>query len=376
MTLQAEQVFKAVHPAAPTHYPLHTRALVLWLMAALLPALLTKNPVYLLLIVAATGFTYRRLVELGPAREGWGSFLKLGLILVALSTLFNVLFVSVGATLLISLPEYQLAVGPEVQRLILLRIGGPITLESLAYGLSTGLALMAVLVVFATFNALVDHYQLLRTMPRFLYQSAIVLSIAITFIPQMMVAQREIRQAQALRGHRFRGVRDLLPLFITLLAEGLERSLSLAESMEARGFGNSPGTPSPAPALAIRGLIALALALLLTGLVARAYFAAMPWPGLLLALLGGGLLVWSLRLVGRRTRRSRYRRDLWRRQDSFVAGAALLSLLITGGIWLGRREAFIFYPYPRFAWPDFEPLLGLALLLIAAPALSGVFWHD
>ena len=382
MTLQANQAMQTANTAALTNYPLHTRALVLWLVAALLPALLTKNPLYLLLVLAAAGFTYRRLVKPGPAHEGWGSFLKLGLVLVALSTLFNLLFISAGATLLFTLPEYRLEVGPETQRLILLRLGGRVTLESLAYGLSSGLALMAVLVVFATFNALVDHYQLLRAMPRFLYQSAIVLSIAITFIPQMMVAQREIRQAQALRGHRFRGLRDLLPLFVTLLAEGLERSLSLAESMEARGFASSPRSSPTLPPLAIRGAIALALALLLSGLVGRSYFADAPWPGLLLALLGGGLLLGSLWLVGRRVRRSRYRRDLWRRHDSLVAGAALISLLITTGVWLSQREALIFYPYPRFAWPAFDPLLGLALLLIAAPVFAGapapggVSWHD
>jgi energy-coupling factor transport system permease protein len=237
------------------------------------------------------------------------------------------------------------------------------------YGLNKGLALMTILLTFATFNTQVDHYQLLRSTPRFLYQSAIVMTIAITFIPHMFIAQREIREAQALRGHRFRRIRDLLPLFVTLLAEGLERSLTLAESMEARGFSSPPPGQSEQGGLLLKGLIALALISLAGGAFAWSYAPARIIGGIIM-LTGGGILVMALWLVSRNVQRSRYRRALWQQQDTLIVIAAIIVILAMLTTWLTHRTTLVFYPYPRLEWPAFSPLIGAVLLLIAAPALA------
>ena len=60
------------------------------------------------------------------------------------------------------------------------------------------------------------------------------------------VSAREIREAQLIRGHRMRRLRDMLPFLMALLTTGLERSFQLAESMEARGFGNARACPGRA----------------------------------------------------------------------------------------------------------------------------------
>lgn len=168
-------------------------------------------------------------------------------------------------------------------------IGGVITLESVTYALLQALGMVGILIALAVFNTCVDHYALLRNAPRFLRQSTIVLSIAVTFIPQMLTAQAEIREAQLLRGHRFRARRDLPRLFVTLLAEGLERSITLAESMSARGFGGQFVYTRRATTL-LQTLIALALFLLLIGAVALNYLAE-KIIGALLVALGGGVLL-------------------------------------------------------------------------------------
>ncbi len=356
----------------------HPKAWGLWLLASLTSVVLTKNPFYLLVAILAVGANYVTLGRTSPTARQWGVFLRIGLILVLFSVAFNLLFVSAGDTLLFTLPtlRWKLAT-PLQQGPALIQIGGQVTLESLVYGLTTGLALMGVLVTFATFNTLVDHYQLLRSTPAFLYQSAIVASIAITFVPQMVVAQREIREAQALRGHRFRGVRDLLPLFVALLTEGLERSITLAESMDARGFGGQPppasltGTDRAGRSeLLFKSIIALALVVLVSGAFALSYFPNKAVGGTTM-LAGGVMLVAVLWMVGQTVRRSRYRRDLWRRSDSLVAAASITTTLVILATWVTHRSALIFYPYPRLGWPPFDPLIGLALLLIAAPALAG-----
>ena len=364
------QAIAAGRPVAAPPPAYHTGAVVLWLIAALLPALLTANPFYLLLLLLGVGGAYGGLGRARAEQPGWGSLLKMSLLLVLFSIIFNLLLVNVGRTPLLALPELRWTVGPADRPTTLLRLGGQITLESLAFGLSRGLALLAVLLVFATFNLLIDHYQLLRSLPRFLYQSAIVLSIAITFIPQMVLAQREIRQAQALRGHRFRRLRDLLPLFLTLLAEGLERSLTLAESMEARGFARRAAADQALSPLLSRGLIALALALLLAGAFGRGLtgYQAVGNAGLGL---GGLLLAGTLWRLGRGVQRSRYRRELWRRADTLLAASAGLTAGLIALTWLTDRAALIFYPYPQISLPPFRPLLGLACLLTIGPALAG-----
>lgn len=348
----------------------HPKAWGVWLLAALTPAVLTKNPLYLLIIILAAGLNYFSLGQTSPTGQRWGAFLRLGLILVLFSTIFNLLSVSAGDTPLFTLPTLRWTGMSSSQQPVVIQIGGVVTLESLVHGLANGLGLMAVLIIFATFNTLVDHYQLLRSTPRFLYQSALVVSIAITFVPQMVVAQREIREAQALRGHRFRGIRDLPPLFIALLTEGLERSIALAESMDARGFGGQSVEHTARQELLFKCIIALALVVLTSGAFALSYFPDKTI-GRVTMLAGGFMLVATLWMIGQSVQRSRYRRDRWQRRDTLVALASLIPALVILTVWTTQRMALVFYPFPQLHWPAFNPFIGLSLLFIAMPALAG-----
>ena len=337
----------------------------LWLLAALVPFLLTKNPFYLLIAILIVGLDYAVLCPTSTTGRQWGMVLQLGLVLALFSVGFNVLFVNVGATRLLTLPMLSLTLGGA-----LIQIGGAVTLESLVYGLAQALGLVGILVALATFNVLADHYELLRSAPRFLYQSAIVLSIAVTFVPQMMAAQAEIREAQALRGHRFRTLRDLPPLFIALLAEGLERSITLAESMSARGFGGHHGRAGRS-GVALQAIIALGLFTLICGAFALAYLRASAIGALILAV-GAGMLAAALWSVGQRVKRSRYRRGGWRTRDMVLAAGSLLAMAALLGLWALQPSTFIFYPYPRLEWPSIQLPVVAACLLLAIPAAAAV----
>ena len=176
--------------------------------------------------------------------------------------------------------------------------------------------------VFAAFNSAIGPHTLLRLTPAFAYQAGVVLVIALSFVPQTLVAWQEIREAQRLRGHRLRTLADLRPLFVSLLGMGLDRAIQLAESMDARGFGGAmPGTSTTArrERLLVGGGSVLGLMLLLFGLILRSLGADGDWPGLALMAAGSVTLALALHRQGRRVRRSRYRRWQWRRRDTIAA---------------------------------------------------------
>ena len=337
----------------------HTWTWVIWLVAAAVPAFTMRNPFYLALLLGTAWIIYTTLGRATPIGSSWGSFVKLGIFLFALAIPFNALSIHIGQIVLFRLPESWPI------------IGGPVTLEAIIAGAVSGLSLLTILVVFAAFNAVVDHYQLLRATPSFLFQAGVVISIAITFVPQMVLSAREIRQAQRIRGHRFRGLRDLLPLVLPLLANSLERSIQLAETMEARGFGTAVNPPTRRRAvLGQVGLLA-ALVAVLVGLALLAFLQqGRVWGWLLFGTGVTGMLAF-FGLHGRQVQRTRYRRPTWHTRDTVVVMASIISLGIVIGVRMAAPETLTYSPYPpNSLLPSFDPIAGAALLLLTAPAIA------
>ncbi len=336
----------------------HTWSWVAWLVAAAVPAFTVRNPLYLALVLGAAWIVYTALGRTTPTGSNWGSFVKLGAFLLALTIPLNALSMHLGQMVLFRLPQSWPI------------IGGPITLEAMIGGAVNGLALLTILIVFASFNAVVDHYQLLRATPAFLFQAGVIVSIAITFVPQMVLSAKEIRQAQRIRGHRFRGIRDLLPLVIPLLANALERAIQLAETMEARGFGSAVRPLSRRQAMWSQLGTLIALLGLLGGLSMLALLPERsPWGWTLTGLAVAGMLA-ILGVQGRRVKRTRYRRPRWYARDSaiVIASAAVLGVVVAARLLV--PETLYYSPYPpNPLLPPFDPLVGGALLLLTLPAL-------
>ena len=363
----------------------HTLTWLAWLCAAAYLALVNGQPLQTLLLILATGTVFTlasRRHKAGQSIgaesrsvEGWSTFLRFGLWVWAVATLFNLFFAHAGNIVLFTLPaSWPL-------------IGGPITLEGLFYGLAHGASLFAVLLVFATFNLALDVNRLLRWLPAGLFQAGLVVSIALSFVPQMMASLKDVREAQLVRGHKFRGLRDLPPLFVPLITTALERSLTMAESMEARGFGgiaqvtdtrHSSATPArfalrqgtgSSRLLTTSGTL-LSLVGLLSGLLWRAAGAQPAWPGLAFLTLSVLLLVAVLYLQGRGFKRTHYRLEVWQPRDTWVTLACLASLTIVAYSQMRNAMALFYYPYPPYSpWPTFSPPVGVAILLLAAPSL-------
>jgi energy-coupling factor transport system permease protein len=336
----------------------NTWAWVIWLVAGAVPAFTLRNPLYLVLILGAAWIVYTTLGRNSPMGSSWGAFVKLGLSFFALTIAFNALSIHIGRIVLFRLPANWPIVG------------GAITLEAVIAGAVSGLTLLTILVVFAAFNSVVDHYQLLRATPPFLFQAGVVISIAITFVPQMVLSAKEIRQAQRIRGHRFRGLRDLLPLVMPLLANSLERAIQLAETMESRGFGSVANPLSRRGAMLVQALIALGLLGVLASLTLMAYSsqpAAWAW---LPASLGVAGLFLAFGLQGRQVHRTRYRRPPWYARDTILAlacGLVIIVVILAKAALPGMLAYTPFPPNPLL--PPFNALVGGVLLLLALPAL-------
>ncbi len=345
----------------------HTVAWLIWMLAAAIPAFLIYNPFYLAIIALAAWLVYLTTGQSSGLTSSWRGLLKLGALVWLLTIPFNAAMVHQGTHVLFRVP------------LAWPLVGGNITLEAVVYGAVAGLRLWVLLLILTTFNLSVDASQLLRLMPAFLYQAGVVTSIALTFMPQMLASAKEIREAQQIRGHRFRGWRDLLPLIMPLLTTSFEHAIQLAESMESRGFGGSrPADERAAGEVECQGnrvrlVIFAGLGLLLCGLFFYTYWPGRPWPGIITMCCAGIVLGYAFRSLGRRVQRSHYRRTRWQKGDTLLA---LASALAPAGILVIRaRDALslTYYPYPPYPLlPDFNPWIGLLLMVLAAPGLAAL----
>jgi energy-coupling factor transport system permease protein len=336
---------------------LHSTSWVAWTLAAAVGAMLTQNPFYLAILLGVGAIQYAAASRGHPRAQGWGSLLRVVLTLALFVIPFNALNAHAGDHVLFRLPEEWPL------------IGGKITLEAVLWGASTALSLLALIVLFATFNLVVDQAQILRLTPSFIYEAGLVISIALTFVPQMMISAQEIREAQRIRGHRVRGLRDMLPLVMALLTTGLEHSLQLAESMEARGYGNVRPISAGRDAL-LKSLSVLGLAGILASTFALTYFAKVAWLG------WGGLAASALLLTGvfwaqgQRVRRTHYRRERWTWRDGAVIGASAIVLGALIAVRIARPAVLRYYAYTALL-PAFDPALGAMLLLLTVPILIG-----
>lgn len=326
---------------------------ITWVGAVLVALSATRNPLYLiavLLWIAIVSAT----IEDADTPPIPISIIRFGLVVVMLSAVFNALTVHVGSTELFRLPRNWIL------------IGGPITLEALIYGVLNGLVLTGMFAAFTALNKALPVRDIIRLIPRAFHPVAVVISIAVTFVPTLLHQFEQIKDAQRVRGHRVRGLRDWLPLLLPLLVGGLERALKLAEAMVARGFAASgEGThPATVRLSMIGGLLAV-----LAGWLLRLLWNQMALGGGLL-LLGVLLIIGALWVVGRQTPHTVYRPARWSPVDFAMIYCAVVVVAVFLIPLPGLDRASIFYyPYPRLTVPGFSVPIGLASLGLLGPLL-------
>jgi energy-coupling factor transport system permease protein len=136
-----------------------------------------------------------------------------------------------------------------------------VTSEEVAEALFQGLRLMAVGLAFAAYALLLDQDRLLLAGGR-LRRSVLAVALATRLVPTLERDASGYVEALQGRGVTVAGLRGRARLLSPLVAGSLERSLNLAESMEARGFGRAGRTRAPSPPWSAWDHLALAAAAL------------------------------------------------------------------------------------------------------------------
>jgi energy-coupling factor transport system permease protein len=121
-----------------------------------------------------------------------------------------------------------------------------ITSEEVSEALFQSLRLIVVGLAFAAYALLLDLDGLLLAGGR-LRRSVLAVALATRLVPTLERDAAGYVEALRGRGLVVEGVRGRARLISPLVAGSLERSLNLAESMEARGFGRPGRTRAPSP---------------------------------------------------------------------------------------------------------------------------------
>lgn len=335
---------------------MHPGAWWLWALGLAAGASFTLNPFLLLLVVAIAALVVAACRGDAPWALSFRYYLYFGLLIVVMRVVFRVLLGGGSApddAVLVHLPEIPL---PEVARGV--QLLGDVTVTEVLVGLYDGLRLAALVVCVGAANSLANPKRLLASAPPALYEVGAALVVAVSVFPQLAESVRRVNRARKLRGDASRGTGAMHRIVIPVLEDALDRSMTLAAGMDARGYGRS-GTAAPRDrfvtgVLMLVGLFGLSVGTYgyLDGTAPRYLSYPMLGVGLVFAFL-------ALRSAGRRVERTRYRPLRWHAAEYLTAGSGVA--VAVGIKLLSTEQVAVIYP----AVPGWPPLSVLSLLVVA-----------
>ncbi len=308
---------------------LHPAAWWLWAACLAGAATRTTNPMLLALIAAVAAFVVSARRTTAPWSRSIVFFFRMGVVVIVVRVVVQVLFGDrLPGHVLFTLPQVPLpswAAG--------VSIGGQVTAESVIQAAVDGLRLAVILICFGAANSLASPYRLLRCLPAILYEAGVAVTVSLAFAPEVVMAIATVRDARRLRGRPTRGVAGLRGMAIPVLESALDRSLQLASSMDARGYGRRVAVPSGTRRWGT-GSTAAGLLLVLVGVYGLLDTGSLPAGGVPFVAVGAVLVGVGMAVGGRRTNRTRYRPDVWRTAEWLVVGSGVVALagLIVAGV--------------------------------------------
>ncbi len=265
-----------------------------------------------------------------PWARSLGFYALVALFILVIRIAFRIVFNnSASEQIVFTLPplEIYLGFGPSIQ------LFGAVSSTTLQAATLDGMRLAAIVLSIALANTLANPRKLLKSTPAALYEVATAISVAINLAPQLIESLQRVRRARRLRGKSSR-VGALAGTVIPVLEDTLERSLSLAASMDARGFGRR-GNLSKTASAAIRGVSLVALVLFGVGSYLLLTNPNITISALLVLGVAVALVVYVVSLSSAKNVRTRYKKQNYTQADYLLwllsAAVVAISIYAAGG---------------------------------------------
>ncbi|HUY67103.1 MAG TPA: energy-coupling factor transporter transmembrane component T [Acidimicrobiales bacterium] len=348
--------------AAAVRRGLHPAAWWLWAGSMACAAIRTTNPLLLALIAAVAAFVVSARRTSAPWSRSLSFFFRLGVAVIAVRVVLQIVFGNrLPGHVLFTLPHVPLPLWAEG-----VSVGGPVTLEEVLQAAVAGLRLAVVLVCFGAANSLASPYRLLRCLPAVLYEAGVAVTVSLAFAPEVVMAIARVRDSRRLRGRPIRGIAGLRGMAIPVLEIALDRSLQLASSMDARGYGRRVVVTRRTRRIG-NGSTAAGLLLVIVGVYGILDVGSLPAGGIPFVALGAVLVGVGMAVAGRRTDRTRYRPDVWALREWVVAGSGLAMLATFIAASVSGTAGLQLQVYPPHL-PLLPPLPTAGILVALLPA--------
>jgi energy-coupling factor transport system permease protein len=337
--------------------PWHAVTWVAWAVAAAISTQLAPNPVYVVLVIAIAWLVVGEFGREGPYARAFPILIGVSVFFALLRVLLIALTTHGNSEVLFTTPSFTT---PEF--LGGFTVGGSTTSPVVAQAFAEGLVVVGIIAVFAAFNAVVAHYELVQAAPRAFYEISLIVLVALAFVPSTIEAVREVREADRARTggrvvRRGRLIRQVMPV----LERGLEKAVTLGESLDSRGFarGQSSASARGAGWAGAASLVALGGAFV--ALVAGRDTAA-----IVLGIAGSVGIVATVRNASRATGRIRYRPRRLTNRDRWCIAAVLATPLLLGTMSTIGDDSLTWSVSPM-TWPSLHLFPILALVPLLAP---------
>ena len=216
----------------------HAASWLIWALSGAAIVQLAPNPALLLVVLAVAAAVVAACSIGGPLARAFPQLVAVGVAFGALRVVLLSLTTHGVSEAWFRLPEVTL---PRIMGGF--TVGGTVEGDVVLQAAAESLQLVALLGVFGAFNSVVAHYELVGLLPKAYHEVGLVISVALAFVPSVITGLHDVREADRARSggqpvRRRRSGRLLLPV----LERGLDRSIALSESMDARGFAHEPPT--------------------------------------------------------------------------------------------------------------------------------------
>jgi energy-coupling factor transport system permease protein len=337
----------------------HAGVWLVWALAAGTCVQLAPSPVYVALVIAIAALAVSAHARPGPYARAFPVLVGVGVFFAVVRMLLTVATTHGLGDVLFTTPSFHLP-----QLLGGFTVGGTVELPVMLQSLAEGFAIVGVMAVFGAFNGVVTHSELVQSTPRAFYEVGLVVVVALAFVPSTLAAIGDVRDADRARtGGRVVRRGRLLRQLVPILELGMERAVTLAESMDSRGFARA----GPAPRDHVAGWCGVASLLALGG----SFVALIGERRSLAAVLGlagvVGLAV-AIVLASSGAQRPRYRPRRMTAADWATSAAVLLAPVALAACSIAGDGSLTWAASPLH-WPSLHVLPVITLLPLLVPVV-------